>query len=89
NALHNICKDRTTLVVAHRLSTIINADIILVLQDGVIVERGRHDELLASGGVYSNMWQQQLEANNNAETCVSDVVSQSQSDQKEAQVPKP
>ena len=43
-ALQRVCKDRTTVVVAHRLSTIINADVILVLKDGVIVERGRYVE---------------------------------------------
>ncbi|XP_064095377.1 ATP-binding cassette sub-family B member 6-like [Macrobrachium nipponense] len=70
-ALQKVCKERTTVVVAHRLSTVINADVILVLKDGDIIERGRHEELLGMGGVYSNMWQQQLEANNNAESSMS------------------
>ncbi|XP_063853359.1 ATP-binding cassette sub-family B member 6-like [Scylla paramamosain] len=64
-ALQRVCTGRTVVVVAHRLSTVIHADTIVVLKEGTIVERGRHDELLARGGEYSRMWQQQLEANNN------------------------
>ncbi|HXK54977.1 MAG TPA: metal ABC transporter permease, partial [Hyphomicrobiales bacterium] len=61
-ALARVSQGRTTLVIAHRLSTIIDADEILVLQGGVIVERGRHDALLESGGVYARMWDRQREA---------------------------
>ena len=51
---------RTTVVVAHRLSTVIQADEILVLKDGVVAERGKHEQLLAvKGGIYANMWEQQ------------------------------
>jgi ATP-binding cassette subfamily B protein len=60
-ALERISKGRTTLVIAHRLSTVVNADEILVLDKGVIVERGAHDELLARGGVYSALWSRQRE----------------------------
>jgi subfamily B ATP-binding cassette protein MsbA len=54
-ALATLMKDRTTLVIAHRLSTIEHADQILVLDQGRIVERGTHHELLANGGYYTNL----------------------------------
>ncbi len=60
--LDAVSKNRTTLVIAHRLSTVINADEIIVLQDGEIAERGRHGALLAQKGLYAQMWQRQLEA---------------------------
>ena len=52
---------RTTLVIAHRLSTVQRADLIAVLQDGRIVESGRHDELLARNGLYASLHQMQFE----------------------------
>ena len=58
-ALDNLMKNRTTLVVAHRLSTIKNADLICVMQDGRIVEQGTHDELYALNGYYTKLWQMQ------------------------------
>ena len=61
-ALDEVSKNRTTLVIAHRLSTVVNADEIIVLKDGRIAERGRHAELLALGGLYASMWNRQREA---------------------------
>ncbi|MBP7918239.1 MAG: metal ABC transporter permease, partial [Rhodocyclaceae bacterium] len=49
-------RGRTTLIIAHRLSTVMNADEILVLDAGRIIERGRHAALLAANGVYAQMW---------------------------------
>ena len=60
-ALRQVARDRTTLVIAHRLSTVIDADEILVLRDGNIVERGTHASLLAAGGIYAAMWAAQSE----------------------------
>jgi ATP-binding cassette subfamily B protein len=51
---------RTTFVIAHRLSTIRDADTILVMERGSIVEQGTHDELLARGGVYADLYQSQF-----------------------------
>ncbi|MQW03739.1 ATP-binding cassette domain-containing protein [Sinorhizobium meliloti] len=61
-ALDIVSRDRTTLVIAHRLSTVINADEIIVLKDGVIAERGTHGELIDRGGLYASMWSRQREA---------------------------
>lgn len=62
SALNDVSRDRTTLVIAHRLSTVVDADEILVLDHGEIIERGRHSELLALGGHYAAMWNKQREA---------------------------
>ncbi|MEQ8306983.1 MAG: ABC transporter ATP-binding protein/permease [Hoeflea sp.] len=61
-ALDFVSKGRTTLVIAHRLSTVVSADEIIVLKDGVIAERGRHGELLEQKGLYASMWDRQREA---------------------------
>ena len=55
-SLHELLRDRTTLVIAHRLSTIRRADLILVIEDGQVVERGRHDELIAREGRYHQLY---------------------------------
>ncbi len=61
-SLREVSADRTTLIIAHRLSTVIHADEIIVLEDGRIVERGRHADLLTRGGKYAATWQRQQEA---------------------------
>ena len=58
-ALDNLMKNRTSIVVAHRLSTIRNADMICVFHEGKIVERGRHEELLALDGIYTKLYNMQ------------------------------
>nr|XP_046220070.1 ATP-binding cassette sub-family B member 6-like [Oncorhynchus gorbuscha] len=58
-SLSKVCANRTTIVVTHRLSTIVGSDQILVVHDGQIAERGRHEELLSQGGLYSAMWLKQ------------------------------
>ena len=61
-SLEEVSRGRTTVVIAHRLSTVINADEIVVLDHGRVVERGRHGELLARDGLYADMWRRQQEA---------------------------
>ena len=60
-AMDNLMRGRTSLVIAHRLSTIKDADLILVMRDGDIVEQGTHDELLAQGGFYADLYNSQFE----------------------------
>jgi len=62
SALNEVSRDRTSLVIAHRLSTVVDADEILVLDHGQIIERGRHSQLLELGGHYASMWNKQREA---------------------------
>ncbi|MEP4032560.1 ABC transporter ATP-binding protein/permease [Roseibium polysiphoniae] len=61
-ALDQVSKNRTTLVIAHRLSTVVNADQIIVLEAGEIAECGTHAQLMAKGGLYASMWARQREA---------------------------
>lgn len=58
-SLARVSKNRTTIIVAHRLSTVRNADMIFVIEKGRLVEQGRHQELLASDGVYASLWKLQ------------------------------
>ena len=61
-AMDNLMKGRTSFVIAHRLSTIWDADLILVMKDGDIIEQGRHEELLAKGGFYAELYNSQFES---------------------------
>ncbi|KAG0215437.1 ATP-binding cassette sub- B member 6, mitochondrial [Mortierella sp. GBA30] len=80
-ALARMTENRTTLVVAHRLSTIVNSDLILCVKDGVIVEQGSHDELveraLANGGegIYYGMWKQQIREEMGDDSTMDDTLS--------------
>jgi ATP-binding cassette subfamily B multidrug efflux pump len=60
-AMYNLMKGRTSFIIAHRLSTIRNADLILVMDEGDIVEQGKHEELLARGGFYAELYNSQFE----------------------------
>jgi ATP-binding cassette, subfamily B, heavy metal transporter len=62
DALERVSRYRTTVVIAHRLSTVVGADEIIVLDKGVIAERGTHRQLLDAGGLYASMWNRQREA---------------------------
>lgn len=61
-AIHELARERTVVVVAHRLSTVIDADQILVLENGRITARGRHDELVTASGTYARFWEERLRA---------------------------
>ncbi|KAF3762503.1 hypothetical protein M406DRAFT_226034, partial [Cryphonectria parasitica EP155] len=60
DALRRLCKNRTTFIVAHRLSTIVSADRILVVSDGEIIEDGTHESLISAGGRYAELWTKQI-----------------------------
>ena len=66
-SLKEVSADRTTLVIAHRLSTVVDADEIIVLDNGTIAERGRHDDLLKLDALYAAMWWRQQEANSDTD----------------------
>ena len=73
-ALDEAAKGRTTLMVAHRLSTVAGADEIIVLNEGRIVERGTHRELLDRGGLYADLWSRQSRAHDEADAAVKERV---------------
>ena len=60
-AMDELTKGRTSFVIAHRLSTIKNSDMILVMRDGDVIESGTHDELMAKGGFYAELYNSQFE----------------------------
>ena len=60
-AMDELTKGRTSFVIAHRLSTIKNADLILVMREGDMVESGTHDQLMAQGGFYADLYNSQFE----------------------------
>jgi ATP-binding cassette subfamily B protein len=66
-AIERVQQGRTTVAIAHRLSTILRADLIVVMEHGRIIERGRHDELLAHGGLYARLYREQFLAESGAE----------------------
>lgn len=72
NALDELCKNRTTIVVAHRLSTVKNANNIFVISGGRIIENGSHDELLSKGGIYKSLYDLQFRDLNEADSVVLD-----------------
>ena len=74
-ALAELCKGRTTIAIAHRLSTIMHADCILVVENGLIVESGRHDELLRKGGRYASFYRLQLKEQSPALEPVASIAS--------------
>ena len=57
-AFEKLSKDKTVIMIAHRLSTVTNADRIYVLKDGTVAESGSHEELIAQSGVYAHMWEE-------------------------------
>lgn len=67
-ALRALGRNRTTIVIAHRLSTVMNADQILVMREGQIIERGTHEQLLERDQAYSRMWKQQFSNSNGSES---------------------
>lgn len=66
-AIERVMQGRTTIAIAHRLSTILRADLIVVFENGRVIERGRHDELLAHGGLYARLYREQFLAATGAE----------------------
>ena len=70
-AMDNLMAERTSFIIAHRLSTVKNADLILVMKDGDIVEQGKHEELLARCGFYAEIYNSQFDTTATGEACAS------------------
>jgi ATP-binding cassette, subfamily B, heavy metal transporter len=87
-ALRQVAQNRTTIVIAHRLSTVIDADEIIVLESGRIAERGRHEDLLRKQGIYYAMWTRQREADE-ARRKLAENLDGSAEDQAEGLQPEP
>jgi len=83
-SLAEVSRGTTTLVIAHRLSTVVDADQILFIEAGRIVERGSHEELLASGGAYAALWQRQQRHSDNDQ-----VVGESEPKEELDEAPRP
>jgi ABC-type multidrug transport system fused ATPase/permease subunit len=60
--LAQLTRGKTTLIIAHRLSTVVDADVVMVMKGGNVVESGNHHQLIAQNGLYASMWRHQLEA---------------------------
>jgi ATP-binding cassette subfamily B protein len=67
--LRSVAQNRTTLIIAHRLSTVVDADQILVMDGGQIIERGSHEELLLRNGIYAQMWDLQKRVEQESPAC--------------------
>jgi subfamily B ATP-binding cassette protein MsbA len=74
DALDRLMKGKTSIMITHRLATIRSADVIFVLKAGEIVERGKHDELLRSGGLYAELYHPQLQGRSQSRTCLNPSV---------------
>lgn len=66
DALDRLMEAKTSIVIAHRLATVMKADVIFVIDDGRIIEQGKHDELLARGGLYSELYEIQFQTHQRA-----------------------
>ncbi|MEM1139804.1 MAG: metal ABC transporter permease, partial [Pseudomonadota bacterium] len=75
HSLYDLARERTTIMIAHRLSTVVDADEIIVLDGGQIAERGDHASLIAQGGLYADLWDKQS-AVQEAERIIADTAAE-------------